>query len=265
MDYLINKTRFHVLEQGSSPFTLVFLHYFGGSSLEWQAVMSQLTDQYHCVALDLRGHGDSDAPATGYSVNDMADDVAGLMRKMNIREFVLVGHSLSSKVALALASRQPAGLRALILIAPSPAFPEPIPEADRTDMLETHGQRSAAEKTFANITAVPLSAMVREQIIADNLRTSDVAWKAWLTGGSKEDISSQMSTLNVPISIIVGTEDRAILPDFQVTRILPSLKNATLDIIQDAGHLLPWETPDELATFIRRKVVLSENHINALS
>ncbi|GAB4041769.1 alpha/beta fold hydrolase [Spirosoma jeollabukense] len=254
MLYFANMTRLNVLDTGHGSLTLVFLHYFGGSALEWQTVMDQLSDTYRCLAVDLRGHGDSDAPATGYSVETMADDVVDLLDMLDVRDFVLVGHSLSSKVAFALASRQPIGLQSLVLLSPSPPKPEPIPDADRKDMLETHGQRSAAEKTFAKITVRPLSEMVREQIIADNLRTSEAAWKAWLIFGSKEDISAQMSGINVPVSILVGTEDKALPPDVQPLLTLPYLKNATFETIDNAGHLLPWEAPDDVAAFIRKKL-----------
>lgn len=252
MHYSVNNTQLNVVELGNGPLTLVFLHYFGGSALEWQPVMSQLDDQYRCVAIDLRGHGDSESPATGYSVNMMANDVLELLRALNVQKFSLIGHSMGGKVALALASEQPAGLQSLILLSPSPPVPEPISDTDRATMLETHGQQDAAEQTLAKITARPLSKDVKNQIIADNLRTSRVAWKAWLTLGSREDISEKMRTINQPVAILVGTADQAIKPEIQSTMTLPYLKTATIDTIDKTGHLLPWETPDDVVTFIRR-------------
>ncbi len=222
--------------------------------MEWQTVMGHLADEYRCVAVDLRGHGDSSSPKTGYSVADMADDIQALIQEMAIQEYVLIGHSMSSKVALELASRQPVDLQSLLLLSPSPPVPEPISDADRRDMLETHGQQTAAEETCMKITAKLLSASVKAQIIADNLRTSDVAWNAWLTMGSKEDISDQMYAINVPVHIIVGTKDEALAPDVQPRMTLPYLPGATLENVDGAGHLLPWETPDLLTTFIRGKV-----------
>ena len=260
MHIFANNLNLNVIETGSGPTTLIFLHYFGGSSLEWQAVMSQLSDKYRCVAIDLRGCGDSDAPKTGYSVDDMADDVADLIRVLQLNDFVLIGHSMSGKVALSLAAgtvtrRQPPGLKSLILVSPSPPVPEPIPDDERQKLLAGYGQRSAAEKTQKNITAKPIPKATQNQIIADDLRTSKPAWNAWLLSGSKEDISDRMHLITIPISIIVGSEDRALPPDVQNRLVLPYLKNVTLDIIDGAGHLLPWEIPTELADFIRKKVI----------
>lgn len=257
MKYTTNGVQLNVLEQGSGPLTLIFLHYFGGSALEWQAVVNQLAGQYRCLAVDLRGHGDSEAPATGYAVDDMADDIADLVATLTIQDFVLIGHSMSGKVALALAARQPTGLQSLILISPSPPVPEPIPDDERQKLLRGHGQRSAAEQTLKNITAATVSKSVREQIINDDLRTSKLAWDAWLLAGSKEIISDRMVSITIPVHIVVGLEDRALPPDVQPRLVIPYLKTATFDTIKGAGHLLPWEVPDELVHFIQKKIVRS--------
>lgn len=259
MKYAINGTQLHVLEQGSGTTTLVFLHYFGGSALEWQEVMNHLSDTYRCLAIDLRGCGDSAAPESGYSVDDMADDIADLLVVLDIQDFVLVGHSMSGKVALALAvgtpdRPQPTGFQSLLLVSPSPPVPEPIPDDERKKLLQGYGQRSVAEQTLKNITAAHVSKPIQEQIILDDLRTSKPAWDAWLLTGSKENISERMASLTVPVHIIVGTEDQALPPDVQERLVVPYLRNVTLDTIKGVGHLIPWEAPDALVDFILKKI-----------
>ncbi|MFD2574005.1 alpha/beta fold hydrolase [Spirosoma soli] len=261
MNQLAPAIPLNMIEQGNGPMTLVFMHYFGGSALEWQLVTNQLSEQYRCIAVDLRGFGDSAAPATGYSVDDMADDVAALLEAANVDRFVLVGHSMSGKVALALAAgspdrKQPAGLQSMVLVSPSPPGPEPIPDDERQKLLTGYGKRSSAEQTLKNITEASVSKAVQEQIIADDLRTSKPAWDAWLTTGSREDISDRMSSVHVPVHIIVGAEDRALPPDVQTRLVVPYLKDVTLEIVSGAGHLLPWEVPNELADFIAKKIVV---------
>lgn len=266
MKHNVNGINLNVVEKGEGSVTLVFLHYFGGSALEWQSVINQLANHYHCLAIDLRGHGDSEAPETGYSVGNMADDISGLISSLGVQDFVLVGHSMSGKVALDVAARQPAGLLSLVLVSPSPPVPEPIPDDERQKLLQGYGQRSAAEQTLKNITEAPVSEAIREQIIADDLRTAKPAWDAWLLAGSKEDISDRMSAISVPIHIIVGSEDRALPPDVQHRMVLPYLKNASFETIEKAGHLLPWEIPDQLTTFIQKKIdKLVQDKTNVLS
>jgi pimeloyl-ACP methyl ester carboxylesterase len=65
------------LRNPRSEISLVFLHYFGGSSKTWTEVIDQLGGDYHCIAPDLRGFGDSEALTANYSIKDYADDVAG--------------------------------------------------------------------------------------------------------------------------------------------------------------------------------------------
>lgn len=261
MMYSANGTQLNVLEQGSGTTTLVFLHYFGGSALEWQQVINHLSDTYRCLAVDLRGCGDSATPESGYSVDDMADDIAGLLMVLDVKDFVLVGHSMSGKVALALAAGtpnrpQPVGLQSLVLVSPSPPVPEPIPDDERKKMLQGYGQRSAAEQTLKTITAAHVSESVQEQIILDNLRTSKPAWDAWLLTGSKENISERMDSIAVPVHIVVGTKDQALPPDVQERLVVPYLKNATLDTIEGVGHLIPWEAPNTLMDFIQKKIAV---------
>ena len=249
-----NGISLNIIEQGNGPLTLVLLHYFGGSALEWQLVMEKLSSQYRCLAIDLRGHGDSDAPEIGYSVDNMADDVAAVLREKSVGDFALVGHSMSGKVAMALAARQPTGLTSLLLLSPSPPLPEPIPDADREEMLQTHGQKKAAEETFGKITAKPVSKDAQAQIVADNLRTSKVAWDAWLLEGSKENIADRMPRITVPVHLLVGADDQAVKPDVSETMTMPYCQHATLELVEGAGHLLPWETPDAVADFIQKKI-----------
>src|SRR3954469_3094878 len=104
-----------MLDRGCGDRTLVFLHYFAGSSRAWAPVIDRLADDHRCIAPDLRGFGTADAPATGYAVNDYANDVAALIGALDIGRHVLVGHSMGGKIALALAARRPPGLEALVL------------------------------------------------------------------------------------------------------------------------------------------------------
>ena len=118
----------NVRDQGQGEPALVFLHYWGGSSRTWDLVIDRLKTDFHCVAYDQRGWGDSDRPETGYSLEDLAKDAESLIRTLELDRYILIGHSMGGKVAQLLASKRPPGLEALILVAPSP----PTPMAART-------------------------------------------------------------------------------------------------------------------------------------
>jgi pimeloyl-ACP methyl ester carboxylesterase len=228
--------------------TYLALHYWAGSGREFELLKPLLPSGTQLLAPDLPGYGAEPAPVGfDYSVKSYADWIAEYIASQELTDYVLIGHSMSGKFALALAARQPAGLHGLILLSPSPPSPEPISDDDRAASLAAYGKRAEAEKTFAKITNQPLAAPLREQVIADNLRTSQAAWDAWLQAGSREDISALMPQVQVPCRLLVGDEDRAIPLEAQRRQTLPLLPAGTvLEIVPAVGHLLPLEAPHSI-------------------
>lgn len=228
------------------PTTYLALHYWAGSGREFEPLLPLLPPGSHLLAPDLPGFGSQAAPAGfDYSVASYADWVAHYIADKQLTDYHIIGHSMSGKVAMALAARQPAGLQGLILLSPSPPTPEPISDADRAASLAAYGQRAEAESTFTKITSIPLSEEQREQVIADNLRTTQAAWDAWLQHGSREDISALMPRITVPCRLLVGENDHAIPLAAQRQQTLPLLPaGSALVAVPGAGHLLPLEAPE---------------------
>lgn len=254
----INGTVLNVFEAGvgnhnkTRP-SLVFLHYFGGSSCAWAEVIERLSKDYHCVAPDLRGFGASDAPTPlkDYAVKDYADDVADLILTLTIENYVLVGHSMGGKIALAFAARNPTGLQSLILLAPSPPTPEPIKEDERAKLLASHGNARVATETICKVAVRKLSGEIFERSINDNLRSSDAAWKAWLESGSREDISSEVGRIKVPVLVVAGEKDEAMTVKLLKREVVRRIEGARLLVVPEVKHLLPLETPATVADLIR--------------
>jgi pimeloyl-ACP methyl ester carboxylesterase len=231
----------------------VFLHYWAGSGREWHTVIDDLGLECHCLAPDLGGFGDAPPPTNGFSVAAYADEVLKFVEQHKLTDYVLVGHSMGGKFALAAAARQPEGLRGVALVAPSPPTPEPMSEESRQKSLRSYGNPNAADDTFEHITSRPLPDEVRQQVIADNLRTSKGAWDAWLLQGSREDIASLMPRLRVPVLLVAGAADAVLSPQVQQTETLAHLPTGTtLHLIEGAGHLLPLEAPGEVVQLLRQ-------------
>ncbi len=225
--------------------TFLTLHYWAGAGHEYDYLRSLLPAGTALLAPDLPGFGAQAVPAGfDYSVRAYADWVADFVAAQKLADYVLIGHSMGGKIALALAARQPAGLRGLVLLSPSPPTPEPISDEDRAASLAAYGQHLEAEKTATKIVIRPVAKEARQLVIADNLRTSHAAWDAWLLAGSKEDISSRMHAILVPCRLLVGEDDRAISPDAQRRQTLPLLPGgSSFVVVPRAGHLLPLEAP----------------------
>lgn len=236
-----------------SMLALVFLHYFGGSSQEWNGMTAAMGDEYSCLALNLRGHGgtgDSDGYARG--IDALVDDVAAEIKEAGLTEYVVVGHSMGGKVALALAARQPGALRGLFLLAPSPPTPEPISDKDRAESLADWGDQQASEEALLKITHFPVTADTAERFTADNLRTTEAVWYWWYSIGSREDISDRMGRVEVPVLTLVGSEDKVIPLDVQQRETAVRLANARLEVVPEAGHLLTDEAPQAVDSALRK-------------
>jgi pimeloyl-ACP methyl ester carboxylesterase len=250
MQQTIQNAQLNILEQGEGNPSLVFLHYFAGSSESWSEVIIQLQKTNHCIAPDLPGFGDSQTIAET-TVEAVAKIIVEMIRQLDLEHYILIGHSMGGKIALALVATQPPGLQSLILLAPSPPTPEPIEPSERSRLLQTHGNRSAAEETAHKITSQPLSDVAFDRVIRDNLRSSRIAWQAWLECGSRQDISSVMSDITVPVLVIVGADDPVIPKLLLEQDVIGSISDAQLVVVPNAGHLLPLEVPQAIVDLIQ--------------
>ncbi|MBA2502479.1 MAG: alpha/beta hydrolase [Pyrinomonadaceae bacterium] len=229
---------------------LVFLHYFGGSARTWSEVIAKLSPHYDCFTPDLRGFGESELTARGYAVSDYANDIIELVERSGIKSYVLVGHSMGGKIALAIAARRPANLRSLVLLAPSPPTPEPIPDDERAHLLAAHGDRAAASETLRKLTTHPLPEAVFQRTVEDNLRCTRPAWRAWLEQGSREDISADVASIDVPVLVAAGGKDETMTGELLRREVVARISGARLTTLPEVNHLLPLEAPMATAELI---------------
>lgn len=107
----------HIDDGGSGGLPVVFLHSFGGSTAHWTAELGRLRPERRAIAIDLRGHGDSDAPQSNdFAVESLANDVETAVDALELDAFVLVGHSLGGAVAAAYTGAHPERVAGLMLI-----------------------------------------------------------------------------------------------------------------------------------------------------
>ena len=238
---------------------LVLMHFLGGSAREWDEVVPLLGD-VRTLRIDLPGFGGS-AAIPGYSVQAMADLLEATLRTANLDRFLLVGHSMSGKVAMVLARRLEDAadprLLGMVLVAPSPPSPEPFSEEKRTSMLDMLGtvgdnDLDRARNYITKNEERDIPAPVIERAANEVLKMDRAAWRAWLTDGSKEDWSARVGTLGLPVLVVAGELDRSLGPDQQKAVTLPHLRNAHLAIVAGCSHLIPMERPEQMAALLRQ-------------
>ncbi|MFC6934854.1 alpha/beta fold hydrolase [Actinomadura yumaensis] len=112
----------HVPAPGRDPLLLV--HGFAADSQDWAWHIEALRAAGHrVIAADLRGHGASSAPETGYRPEDLAGDLARLLDHLGVERVVAFGHSMGGMVVTALAHAHPERVRGLLCV--DPAYGQP--------------------------------------------------------------------------------------------------------------------------------------------
>ena len=107
----------HLLEWSREGVPLLFLHGFGNEAHIWDDFAPVVAPCYRTLALDHRGHGDSDwDPELRYEHDTMADDVEAVCAALGIERLVLIGHSLGGRIATLFAGRHPDRLAGLVLV-----------------------------------------------------------------------------------------------------------------------------------------------------
>src|SRR4051812_2209886 len=126
-DMRIGGLQVHYLDWGSKGRRpILFLHGGALTAHTWDLCCLALRDEFHCMALDQRGHGDSDwAPDADYSIGAQREDVRGFAQAIGLDQFVLVGMSLGAINGLAYAIAYPETLSALVLIDAGPNVRRP--------------------------------------------------------------------------------------------------------------------------------------------
>lgn len=103
----IGKVELQTREYEQNGDAVIFLHYSGGNMMMWQEVIPYFNNAFHVILIDLRGHGKSDRPKSGYHMDIMADDVVEVMKNLQIEKSHIIGSSLGAEVGLSLAARYP--------------------------------------------------------------------------------------------------------------------------------------------------------------
>ena len=98
--------------------TLVFIHGFAGNARQWRYQLQKFSDDSRVIALDLRGHGQSDKPHSDYRMASILDDIQRALVKLGVSEkFVLIGHSFGGAIVSEYAVAHPDQVERLVLIA----------------------------------------------------------------------------------------------------------------------------------------------------
>lgn len=255
----------HVVETGPRDAqSLLFVHGYSQGHLSWRdQLRSPLADEFHLVAMDLRGHGDSEKPREGYDESEAwAGDVRAVVEALDLEPFVLVGWSYGSLVALDYLSTQgTAGVVGANLIGTVVGI-----GTDRTngwlgegyldlfpELVSTDAETSvAALERFVELCfEAELSAEERYLLLGMN-----AAVPPYVRDGMRDRTISHVEFLGdlpVPVLFTHGTHDGVVSIDAtrEAHRRVP---DSTLSEFPDSGHVPFWESPERYNRELREFV-----------
>ena len=259
----------HYLTAGEGP-PLVLLHALGESAFDWRWVLLTLAHTHRVYAPDLPGFGYSAKPAADYSPAFFARFVGAYLDALGLERTAVVGNSIGGLAALRLALSEPARVSALGLVA-SAGLGREITYALRLPTLPGYGEAAVAwGKTpmgalgrawsrvpllFGRPERAPAEWITEQTRIAQLPGFTEATMAALRTqvdlGGQREVLVDQLPYLQMPTLVVWGEHDR-VFPYSQGQKVVSHLRQESLELVPDCGHLPHVERPDRFAAILGR-------------
>ena len=239
---------------------LVFLHAFPLNRTMWAEQEKAFSSQFRVITVDLRGHGESDAPLWHYSLDQAADDVHSLLDHLSIREAVLIGLSMGGYIAFAFYRKYAARVRGLVLADTRAQADTNDGKRARFEMAQIaykQGPRAIADIMIPKLLS-PAMIQTRPMLVQrvrtmiEGNQVSGIAGDL-MAMAERPDSQPLLTQISCPTQIIVGELDVP-TPPSDAQLMAARIPNARLAVIPGAGHLSNLEQPELFNEAIRSLV-----------
>lgn len=214
--------------------TIVLIHGFGGRARQWRYQIEEFASQNRVIALDMRGHGRSSRPDTGFEMGRLLADITAVLNHLHINHpIILVGHSFGVAIATEFAHTYPQRVGRLILIAGAGEYnihPTFRLIFNIPDLLIRFLQPIANRIVEASLRSM-------RQMYVQNLRL----WRGW----------DKFPGLQMPTMVILGNKDR-VLPQAAYERVGELIPNAEVINVGVSAHMVMLERRDAVNRAIER-------------
>jgi non-heme chloroperoxidase len=243
---------------------VVLIHGYPLSGRAWDKQVAALLEAGHrVITYDRRGFGQSSQPATGYDYDTFAADLAALLEHLDLRDAVLVGHSMGTgEVTRYLATRGPARVAKGVLISPIPPFllatpdnPDGVPQSlfdgfVQAAQADTPAWMKGFLDNFYNADTL-LGTLVSDQAYQASWNiavTASATAAVACIGTWATDFRGDLPKIDVPVLVLQGDADQ-VLPLGKTGQRLPALlHDAALIVIEGGPHAIPWTHADQVNT-----------------
>ena len=192
-DVIAHGTKLHYYRTGGEKPPLVLVHGITDDGLCWLPVAEILSDTFDVIMVDMRGHGKSEAPDSGYTLENLATELAHLIQALELNKPIILGHSMGAVTSLVLAGLFPDLPRAILLEDP-PAFWS----FDGSSAKDAEFRNSLTEWIYGN------KRKTRDDLLAEgranNVGWSDAELESWVD--AKHRFSLKITALVYPQDIV---------------------------------------------------------------
>jgi sigma-B regulation protein RsbQ len=257
---ILARNHVHVRGRGTQP--MLFVHGFGCDQNMWRLAAPEFEDDYQVVLMDYVGSGRSDLAAYDaqrYSTLDgYAQDVLDVVHALDLRDVIVVAHSVSGMVAVLAANQEPERFARLVLIGPSPRYVNDPPyvggfeRADIDGLLEMmdHNYIGWANFLAPAIMKNPDRPELGEELTTSFCSTDPVIARRFAQATFLSDNRADLARVRVPSLILQCSED--MVAPLEVGEYLHrEMPESTLRVMEATGHCPHMSHPDETVRLIR--------------
>jgi pimeloyl-ACP methyl ester carboxylesterase len=235
---------------GEGPRDVLFVHCWGNSSFAYESLIEGFdTRGLRLILPDLRGSGESDRPATGYTLERHAADMLAVAAHAGTSRFVVVGHSMGGQIAMWISSEQEGRVLGEILLMPVPPSGSPLDDAT-ADLLRNSSGNRQSQTTIYNFGSPHMKPEVLEQMLNDASSVAKPAIEEGFDAWSQASFVQRASRIQVP-TLVVVSDDPFYPPQAQWERTASVIPGARTAHVPDCGHWGPVERPREIAAVIQ--------------
>jgi len=236
--------------------SLVLLHGYTGHARSWDAFAEAMSDRYHVLALDQRGHGETGWAGAGhYGIDSMTEDLRAFVAALGLSKFTLLGLSMGGMVAIEYAGERPTELAALVIVDIAPELvtsgADRIRDAQQaSDVFPT---REAAFAAARAANSLPPEAHQRHRVYNNLMMTEDGQW-TWRYDRALRSVRElrprdaetgwrSCANIAVPTLLIRGALSDILAAEV-AERMIETISGAHLATVANSGHAVPLDAPE---------------------
>lgn len=230
---------------------LLLVHPLGTDLRFWEECVAQWQSRFYCVAPDLQAAGKSPRPEAPVTIPDHAADLERVRERVGVRSVVPIGCAIGGMIAATYAARYPASTRALVMTNPGLRNSDAAKEMlrKRVETLRSEGVGAllpaAADRSFLNL---PHDARYERHVERFAAQDAETFARSVL-GFIDADISGELPRIECPALVVTGEHD-VLMPSDSAERVRELMPKATVTMMKDVAHFLPFQAPDRFASMV---------------